>query len=98
MLKAAPSDVFLGTTSHLSVVIPKDKHVQGNHKKEMRNKNWTQTQTVKNAFSLFKRGIVGNYHQLSREHLDRYLSEFCWRYNRRHQQPRFDRYGPAQSG
>jgi transposase-like protein len=69
-------------------VIPKDKHVQGNHKEEMRNKNWTQTQTVENAFSLFKRGIVGNYHQLSREHLDRYLGEFCWRYNRRHQQPR----------
>lgn len=37
--------------------------------------------------SLFKRGIIGNYHKLSVEHLDRYLGEFCWRYNRRHQQP-----------
>ena len=67
--------------------IPKDKHVIGVHKKELRDKNWTSTQTVENAFSLFKRGIVGNYHQLSAEHLDRYLGEFCWRYNRRRMQP-----------
>lgn len=68
-------------------VIPEDKHVRGNHKEELRDKDWTSTQTVENAFSLFKRGIVGNYHQLSREHLDRYLGEFCWRYNRRKMQP-----------
>lgn len=67
--------------------IPKDKHVVGVHRKELRDKNWTSTQTVENAFSLFKRGIVGNYHQLSAEHLDRYLGEFCWRYNRRRMQP-----------
>lgn len=67
--------------------IPKEKHVIGVHKKELWDKNWTSTQTVENAFSLFKRGIVGNYHQLSEEHLDRYLGEFCWRYNRRRMQP-----------
>jgi len=66
---------------------PKEKHVIGVHKKELRDKNWTSTQTVENAFSLFKRGLVGNYHQLSAEHLDRYLGEFCWRYNRRKMQP-----------
>jgi hypothetical protein len=60
---------------------------RANHKEELKDKNWTSTQTVENAFSLFKRGIVGNYHQLSREHLDRYLGEFCWRYNRRKMQP-----------
>jgi transposase-like protein len=68
-------------------LIPKEKHEQGNHKRELHNKNWTTTQTVENAFSLFKRGLVGNYHQLSAEHLDRYLGEFCWRYNRRKMQP-----------
>jgi transposase-like protein len=65
----------------------KEQHVIGVHKKELRDKNWTSTQTVENAFSLFKRGLVGNYHQLSAEHLDRYLGEFCWRYNRRTMQP-----------
>lgn len=64
------------------------KHEPGNHREELKDKTWTTTQTVENAFSLFKRGIVGNYHKLSAEHLDRYLGEFCWRYNRRHQQRR----------
>lgn len=68
-------------------IIPPDKHTEREHKRELRDKNWTSTQTVENAFSLFKRGIVGNYHQLSAEHLDRYLGEFCWRYNRRKMQP-----------
>ncbi len=67
--------------------IPQDKHKPSSHKEELKDKDWTSTQTVENAFSLFKRGIVGNYHQLSREHLDRYLGEFCWRYNRRKMQP-----------
>jgi transposase-like protein len=67
--------------------ISKKRHIPTSHKEELRDKNWTSTQTVENAFSLFKRGIVGNYHQLSTEHLDRYLGEFCWRYNRRGMQP-----------
>jgi transposase-like protein len=77
-------------TDHLRTyqdVIPEEKHTRVNHKEELKGKNWTSTQTVENAFSLFKRGIVGNYHQLSAEHLDRYLGEFCWRYNRRRMQP-----------
>ena len=68
--------------------IPKSKHVHSKHKHELARQNYTSTYTVESAFSLFKRGIVGNYHWLSSEHLDRYLGEFCWRYNRRHQQPR----------
>ncbi|WP_348268683.1 IS1595 family transposase [Edaphobacter paludis] len=67
--------------------IPRAKHERGNHAEELKDKNWTRTQTVENAFSLFKRGIVGNYHKLSADHLDRYLGEFCWRYNRRKMQP-----------
>ena len=67
--------------------IPKGKHKRVSHKKELRDKNWTSTQTVENAFSLFKRGIVGNYHWLSPWHMDRYLREFCWRFNRRGLQP-----------
>jgi hypothetical protein len=44
-------------------------------------------QTIEGAFSLFKRGVAGSYHRLGTEHLDRYLGEFCWRYNRRGIQP-----------
>lgn len=38
-------------------------------------------QTIEGAFGLFKRGVVGSYHRLGIDHLDRYLGEFCWRYN-----------------
>jgi len=41
------------------------------------------TNTVESAFSLFKRGLVGSYHQLSIKHLQRYLNEFSYRFNRR---------------
>jgi hypothetical protein len=43
--------------------------------------------TIEGAFSLFKRGLIGSYHKLSQDHLDSYLGEFCWRYNRRKSQP-----------
>ncbi len=39
--------------------------------------------SVESAWSLFKRSIVGSYHQLSAKHLDAYLSEFEWRFNNR---------------
>jgi transposase-like protein len=67
-------------------LIPRDKHARGNHGKELAEGRWTTTQTVESAFSLFKRAIIGNYHKLSPWHLDRYLREFCWRYNRRRMQ------------
>ena len=44
-------------------------------------------QTIEGAFSLFKRGIVGSYHKIGEEHMDAYLGEFCWRFNRRRSQP-----------
>lgn len=42
------------------------------------------TNTVESAFSLLKRGIVGNFHRVSIKHLQRYLNEFSYRFNRRH--------------
>jgi transposase-like protein len=41
------------------------------------------TNGVENAWSLFKRSIVGSYHQVSAKHLDSYLQEFEWRFNGR---------------
>lgn len=66
-------------------LIPKEQHEVGVHVQE-KFTGHLSNQTVENAFSLFKRGIVGNYHKLSEDHLDRYLGEFCWRYNRRYKQ------------
>ncbi len=41
------------------------------------------TNTVESAFSLLKRGIVGSFHKVSIKHLQRYLDEFSYRFNRR---------------
>lgn len=45
--------------------------------------NFIHTNTAENYFSLFKRGVIGTYHHISEQHLDRYLAEFDFRYNNR---------------
>src|SRR5580692_3575944 len=39
--------------------------------------------STENYFSIFKRGVIGTYHHISEQHLDRYLAEFDFRYNNR---------------
>lgn len=41
------------------------------------------TNSIENAWSLFKRSIVGSFHQISAKHVDAYLDEFEWRFNGR---------------
>ena len=41
------------------------------------------TNTIEGVFSHFKRQIIGINHQASDKHIDRYLSGFAWRWNRR---------------
>jgi hypothetical protein len=38
---------------------------------------------LEGAWSLFKRQVFGSHHWVSTKHLDRYLNEFTFRYNRR---------------
>ncbi|MGI8917152.1 MAG: transposase [Pyrinomonadaceae bacterium] len=42
------------------------------------------TNTLENVWSLFKRSVIGSYHQVSAKHLDRYLDKFEFRFNNRH--------------
>jgi|WetSurMetagenome_2_1015567.scaffolds.fasta_scaffold34567_2 transposase-like protein len=39
--------------------------------------------TAECFFSLLKRGVVGAFHKVSKEHLQRYCDEFSWRWNLR---------------
>ena len=39
------------------------------------------TNTIEGAWSLFKRGVIGIYHHISKKHLNYYLDEFEYRYN-----------------
>lgn len=51
----------------------KGEYVRGN----------AHTNTVEGWFALLKRGVTGTFHHVSEEHLDRYVDEFAFRYNRR---------------
>jgi ISXO2-like transposase domain len=41
------------------------------------------TNTVESSFSLFKRGIYGTFHNVSKRHRHRYCAEFDFRWNTR---------------
>jgi len=61
------------------------KHETVNHsaKEYVRLGTDIHTNTVENAFSLLKRGIIGSWHKISAKHLPAYLAEMEFRFNRR---------------
>ena len=58
-------------------------HQTVNHSAKEYVRGDVHTNSIEGAFGLFKRGIVGSFHQVSHKHLDRYLDEFEFRYNNR---------------
>jgi len=59
------------------------KHETIRHKDKVYVRGDVHTNTIESAFSLFKRGITGSFHAVSIKHLQRYLDEFSYRFNRR---------------
>ena len=59
--------------SHQTVNHSKKEYVRGN----------AHTNTIEGFFSIFKRGVVGTFHHISEQHLQRYMHEFDFRYSHR---------------
>ena len=59
------------------------KHETVSHTQKEWVRGMVHTNGLEGVWSLFKRSIVGSYHQISVKHLDRYLDEFEFRFNNR---------------
>lgn len=59
------------------------RHQTIDHESEEWVRGQVHTNTIEGVFSLFKRSIVGSYHQISAKHLPAYLDEFEWRFDNR---------------
>ena len=60
-----------------------DRHETVNHIAGEYVRGDVTTNSIESAFSLFKRGLIGQFHKLSAKHLRRYLAEFEYRFNHR---------------
>ena len=61
----------LGRIPHFSVAHRDGEYVRGR----------VHTNTIDGFWSLFKRGIVGTFHHIGTEHLEKYADEFAFRYS-----------------
>jgi transposase-like protein len=59
------------------------KHKKVNHNRGQYVVGNAHTNTIEGFWSLFKRGILGVYHNVSPKHLDKYVSEVQYKYNTR---------------
>lgn len=56
--------------------------IVNHHQGEWRKGN-AHTNSIESVWALLKRQIIGIHHWVSSKHLDRYVSEMAWRFNRR---------------
>jgi len=59
------------------------KHQAINHGRGEYVRGEVHTNDIENFWSLLKRGVVGTYHQVSKDYLPLYLNEFSFRHNNR---------------
>ena len=59
------------------------KHETVNHRRSEYSRDGVTTNTVEGYFSILKRGLVGTFHHVGAQHLQRYVTEFDFRYNTR---------------
>jgi len=59
------------------------QHVAVNHASKEWVRGDVHSNTIESVWSLFKRSVIGSYHQVSVKHLPAYLDELEWRFNNR---------------
>lgn len=66
------------------------KHKTVNHQREYVTADKVSTNGLEGFWALLKRGIQGNFHHISKHYLQKYVDEFCFRYNARYDENVFD--------
>lgn len=64
-------------------------HLQINHSEAYAN-GMIHTNSIESFWAILKRGIIGQYHKVSKQYLNAYIDEFCWRFNERKNKGAFD--------
>lgn len=83
--------VFTDGASHYKKIKPEfPKHDSVNHSAGEYARGDVHTNTVESYFGIFKRGLKGTYHHISEAHLQRYLTEFDFRFSHREKRVKID--------
>jgi len=77
------SKVYTDEATHYKWMHQVYEHSLVKHRMGEYVKGDTTTNAIEGAFGHFKRSVVGVYHKVSDEQIDRYLAMFSWRWSRR---------------
>lgn len=64
-------------------------HLAVNHNKYYSYRG-VNTNSIESFWAIVKRGIIGNYHHVSPQHLPDYIAEFVFKYNNRKEDIMFE--------
>lgn len=56
-------------------------HICDHSKKQYVAEDGSTTNSLEGFWSIVKRGIIGQYHKISKKYINKYMNEFCFRYN-----------------
>lgn len=88
-LDAFVTDDFGAYKRAVMTTVSVSKHKTVNHRRKEYVHGEVHTNTIESAFSLLKRGIMGTWHTISAKHLQAYLDEMTFRFDRRNESDLF---------
>ncbi len=66
------------------------EHKTVDHSAGVYSVNGISTNSMESFWATLKRGIIGQFHHISKEYMKKYLDEFCWRFNNKDNVSIFD--------